>query len=135
MLRGWICHCTFTVNIICSALSGCISLCVCLGLYVCLHVSLYVCAHLSPSLSLSLSLSLSVCCKCILRSRYTGGDEDLRESFLEICSGLPMTATDYQNCDELIDQCSEQEILYDMLKVAPRKGDALLFTPVRPWQH
>ena len=62
---------------------------------------------------------------------FAGSDDDLRENFLELCSGLPMAHTDYQNCDELVDHCPEVEVLYDMLKIIPRKGDAVLFMPVR----
>jgi hypothetical protein len=62
---------------------------------------------------------------------FAGSDDDLRENFVEICSGLPIAHTDYQNCDELVDHCPEIEVSYDMLKVIPRKGDAVLFMPVR----
>ena len=61
---------------------------------------------------------------------YSGDIEDLKQNFNEICSSLPITHTDFLNCDELVDNCSEKDVLYDMLKITPRKGDAVLFMPV-----
>lgn len=62
---------------------------------------------------------------------YAGSDDELRDNFFEICSDLPITHTDLQDCDELVEDCPEKAIAYDMLKITPRKGDALLFMPVR----
>jgi hypothetical protein len=43
---------------------------------------------------------------------YTGSDEDLRESLLDICNGLPMTHTDLQNCDEMVDECQVRQRVF-----------------------